>query len=60
MRTILTGLLWLLTTLTLAVAVPAGWAQQNLIRADGYAALAQRAASDQQLQAAVASQLSTR
>ncbi|MFN8067605.1 MAG: hypothetical protein U0R77_02180 [Mycolicibacterium insubricum] len=59
MRTILTGLLWLLTTLTLAVAVPAGWAQQNLIRADGYAALAQRAASDQQLQAAVASQLST-
>lgn len=59
MRAIRTAMLWLLATVLLAVAVPANWAQHNLIRADGYAALAQRAAADSELQLAVASQLST-
>jgi len=58
-RFILTALLWLLTTALLAVAVPVGWAQQNLVRADGYAALAQRAAADRSLQQAVAGELSS-
>lgn len=59
MRFILTALLWLLTTVMLAVAIPVGWAQQNLVRIDGYAALAQRAASNPDLQQAMAAELST-
>jgi len=54
-----TLLLWLIATVALAVAVPTGWAQRHLVDADGYAALAQRAAADPVLQQAVASQLST-
>jgi hypothetical protein len=42
----------------LAVAVPAGWAQRNVIDADGYAALAFSAARDPALQKAMASELS--
>lgn len=60
MRFAVTVLSWLLTTLALAIAVPTAWAQKNIIDADGYAALAQKAASDPTLQAAVASELSTR
>lgn len=68
MRFAVTVLLWLSpasgwcphTTLALAIAVPTAWAQKNIIDADGYAALAQKAASDPTLQAAVASELSTR
>ena len=37
-------LLWLVTTAALAVAVPAAWAQQNVVDEDGYAALAASAA----------------
>jgi hypothetical protein len=59
-RFAVTVLLWLLTTVALAIAVPTAWAQKNIIDADGYAALAQKAASDPTLQAAVASELSTR
>ena len=54
MRFVLAALLWLLTTIGLAVAVPAGWVQQNVVDADGYAAFAQRAAADPALQRAVA------
>jgi hypothetical protein len=52
-------LCWLVATAALAVAVPAGWAQRNLIDADGYAALAYSAARDPVLQDAIASELST-
>jgi len=51
---------WLLATTALAVAVPAMWAQRNVVDEDGYAALAQRAAADPALQSAMASELTTR
>ncbi len=60
MRLVATMLSWLVATFALAVAVPACWAQQNLISADGYAQLARSAASDPVLQSAVASELATR
>ncbi|MGH3523486.1 MAG: hypothetical protein ACRDU4_11835, partial [Mycobacterium sp.] len=60
MRFAVTVLLWLLSTMALAVAVPTAWAQKNVIDADGYAAMAQKAASDPALQAAAASELTTR
>jgi len=50
---------WLMATVLLAVAVPASWAQQNVVSEDGYAALAAEAAKDPQLQEAMASELST-
>jgi hypothetical protein len=52
-------LFWLVTTLALAVAVPAMWAQKNVIDPDGYAALAASAAEDPRLQEAMASELTT-
>jgi hypothetical protein len=55
-----TVLCWIIATTALAVAVPAGWAQRNLIDADGYAALARSAARDPALQTAMASELTTR
>lgn len=57
LRSTATVLLWLLTTVLLAVALPAMWAQQHLIDRDGYAALAQRAAADPALQSAMAGEL---
>ena len=60
MRFAATLLLWLAATVALAVAVPASWAQRNLVGEDGYAALAQRAAGDPALQSAVAAELTTR
>jgi hypothetical protein len=51
--------LWLLTTLALAVAVPATWAQHNLVDRNGYSALASSAASDPALQQAMAAELTT-
>jgi hypothetical protein len=59
-RFAVTVLLWLLTTAALAVAVPTAWAQTHLIDVDGYMAMAQKASSDPVLQAAVASELTTR
>lgn len=58
-RSMAAGVLWLLTTALLAVALPAMWAQQNLLSGSGYAALAHRAAGDPQLQAAMATELTT-
>jgi asparagine synthetase B (glutamine-hydrolysing) len=49
--------MWLITTLLLAVAVLAAWAQQHLVDRDGYSALAQRAAADPGLQSAMAGEL---
>lgn len=50
-------LLWLIATVSLTLALPAAWAQLNLVDESGYAALAQRAAADPQLQSAVAGEL---
>ena len=48
-----------LTTAALALALPVMWLQHNIVDADGYAALAQRAASDPALQQAVAGELTS-
>jgi hypothetical protein len=53
-------LMWFVTTALLAVAVPAVWAQQNLVDGAGYSALAQKAAADPELQSAMATELTTR
>ena len=60
MRFAVTLVFWLLTTLAVAVAVPAAWAQLNLVSEGGYATLALRAAGDPALQSAAAGELSTR
>jgi hypothetical protein len=52
-------LFWLITTVLLAAAVPAMWAQRNVVSEDGYAALAAAAAKNPRLQEAMASELST-
>lgn len=59
MRLVTTVLLWLITTVLLAVAVPSMWAQRTVVDADGYAALAETAAEDPQLQKAMAGILAT-
>jgi hypothetical protein len=51
--------MWLVTTVLLAVALPAAWVQQHLVDGDGYAALAQKAAADPGLKSAVAGELTT-
>ena len=60
MRFAVTILLWLFTTAALAVAVPTAWTQTHIVDVNGYTAMAQNAASDPALQAAVASELATR
>ncbi len=60
MRFAVTALLWLFTTVGLAVAVPTAWAQTHVIDVNGYTAMARKAASDPALQTAVASELATR
>jgi hypothetical protein len=52
--------LWLAATVALAAAIPAAWAQMNVVNSDGYAALAQKAAADSALQSAAAAELTTR
>lgn len=59
MRSVLTALLWLLTTVLLAAAVPAVWAQQNLVSEQGYAELAEAAATDTRLRDAMADELAS-
>lgn len=60
MRFVMTVVLWLATTVALAVAVPAAWAQLHVVDADGYAAMAKDAAGDPALQSAMAAELTTR
>lgn len=57
MRATATVLMWLITTVLLAVALPAAWVQLHLVDRDGYAALAQKAAADPELQSAMAGEL---
>ena len=59
MRVLATALMWLVTTVLLAVAVPAVWTQHNLVDGAGYSALAQKAAADPELQSAMAIELTT-
>jgi hypothetical protein len=59
-RFAVTLLLWLFTSVALAVAVPTAWVQTHVVDVDGYAAMAEKASSDPVLQAAVASELTTR
>ncbi|WP_101950451.1 hypothetical protein [Mycobacterium sp. 3519A] len=59
MRFVATVFLWLVTTVALAAALPAMWAQKNIVDADGYASFAQSAAKDPNLQQAMASELTT-
>ncbi len=60
MRFAVTALLWLLTTAALTVVVPTAWAQTHVIDVGGYTAMAEKAASDPTLQAAVASELTSK
>lgn len=59
MRFAATMFLWLVTTVALAAAVPAMWAQRNIVDANGYAAFATSAAKEPQLQQAMANELGT-
>ena len=59
MRFVAALLFWLVTTAALAAAIPAAWAQKNVVSEDGYAALAATAAKDPTLQRAMASELAT-
>lgn len=59
MRFLAALLFWLATTALLAVALPALWGQQTVVSEDGYATLAAKAATDPELQEAMASELST-
>lgn len=59
MRMLSALLLWILTTVALAVAVPATWAQHNLVDRNGYSALAASAARDPALQQAMAAALTS-
>lgn len=59
MRFVAVFLLWLLTTAALTVAVPATWAQHNVVDPAGYSALAESAAGDPRVQRAVAEELTT-
>ena len=59
MRLVATLLLWVVTTVALAVAISTAWAQKNIIDRNGYSAFAAAAAKDPQLQQAMASELTT-
>lgn len=59
MRSATTVFLWLVTTVLLTVAVPVLWVQQHLVNQTGYVQLAQQAASNPELQSAMATALST-
>ncbi|WP_029118109.1 hypothetical protein [Mycobacterium sp. URHB0044] len=59
MRFLAALLLWVITTVALAVAVPATWAQHTIVDRDGYADFAASAARDPKLQEAMASLLTT-
>jgi Polyphosphate kinase 2 (PPK2) len=58
-RLVATVLLWLVTTVLLAVAVPTMWAERNIVDGNGYSAFAASAAKDPQLQQAMAGLLAT-
>ena len=59
MRLLAAVVFWLLTTVAVVVAVPAAWAQHNVVDSNGYSALATSAAKDPALQQAMAGALTT-
>jgi hypothetical protein len=59
-RFALAALLWLCTTVALAIAVPTVWTQTHVVDVNGYTAMAREVAGDKALQAAVAAELATR
>lgn len=59
MRFLAALMLWLATTVAMAVAVPTVWAQLNVVDEEGYVALAASAARDQRLQDAMADELTS-
>jgi hypothetical protein len=59
-RFALSALLWLCTTVALAVAVPTVWTQLHVVNVNGYTAMARTAAGDKALQSAVAAELATK
>lgn len=60
MRSALTVVLWLATTVALAVAIPAVWVQRNIVDEGGCTSLARLAAADRGLQSAAADELTNR
>lgn len=59
MRLVATVFLLLVTTVVLAVAIPAAWAEKTMVDENGYAAFAASAAKDPRLQQAMANELTT-
>ncbi|WP_102145275.1 hypothetical protein [Mycobacterium hubeiense] len=59
MRFVAALLMWVVTTVALAVAVPTAWAQKNIVDMNGYSAFAASAAEDPALQRAMAGELTT-
>jgi hypothetical protein len=57
MRSLLALLLWLLTTVLVAVSLPALWAQHNVVSVDGFSDLAAGAARSPALQQPMAAEL---
>lgn len=57
MRFAVVTLLWLLTTVALAAAMPVVWLQHNVVDGDGYARLVRQAAADPAVQTAAADEL---
>jgi hypothetical protein len=58
-RFVATVFLWLVTTISLAVAVPTAWAQKTIADENGYSAFAASAAKNAKLQQAMANELTT-
>jgi hypothetical protein len=58
-RFLATLLLWVLTTAALLIAIPATWAQHNVVDGTGYSQLATSAAKDPNVQSAMGSVLTT-
>jgi hypothetical protein len=58
-RFVATLLLWVLSTAALVVAIPATWAQHNVVDRAGYGQLATSAAKDPNVQSAMAAVLTT-
>lgn len=54
MRFVMTLLLWLITTVALAVAIPTAWVERHIVDEAGYSSFAATAAKDPGLQRAVA------
>ena len=59
MRFVATFLLWVLTTVALAVAIPATWAQHNVVDRNGYSTLATSAGKDPRVQQAMSDALTS-